>query len=286
MLGKIQVGDPIFAYEHGVGVVAIGRVSSPKSLTDIDAPTALYPGRTGLIKALAVDWDESVTRTARQVWEVTALGGPALKSAGPETKFFTMAMDMLQEVYDRHRADPDAAEVAAAKRIASSPAYTPKMKALLGQARIGQGQFRKAVLRRETACRVTKITQARYLVASHIKPWAMCVGEEHLDGANGLMLSPHVDHLFDTGSISFTDEGQLLVAPTLDHSILRAWHIDEQANVGPFAPDQASYLAYHRANVLGQPRPRQRRNVVGGESDSACTADNAPDELMASGEAN
>lgn len=263
MLGRIQAGDPVFAYEHGVGVVAIGRVSSPKSLNDITAPTALYPDRTGVIKALAVDWDESVTRTARQVWEVTALGGPVLKSAGPETKFFTMAMDMLQEVHDRHRADPDAAEVVAVKRIATSRAYTPKMKVQLGQARIGQGQFRKSVLAREPACRVTKITQAPCLVASHIKPWAMCVGEEHLDGANGLMLSPHIDHLFDTGRISFTDDGEMIMAPGLDRAVLRAWQIDEQTNVGPFASDQASYLAYHRAYVLGQPRPRRGRNLVG-----------------------
>jgi hypothetical protein len=170
---------------------------------------------------------------------------------------------MLQEEHDRHRADPDADEAAAARRIASSPGYTPKMRAQLAQARIGQGQFRKAVLALEPTCRVTRITQSAYLVASHIKPWAVCVGDEHLDGANGLMLAPHVDHLFDTGRISFADDGNLLLAPALDHMILRAWHIAEKLNVGPFSVRQARYLAYHRKYVLGQPRPRRQRNLVG-----------------------
>lgn len=280
MLSKMQAGDPIFAYEHHAGVVAIGRVCSPMTLTDMFGPTALYPGHHGLIKALAVDWDESVTRTAREVWEVTALGGHALKSAGPETAFFPLAMDMLQEAHERHRADPDAAERAAVNRIRLSPAYTPKMKAQLGQARIGQGQFRKAVMRMEPACRVTKITQPRYLVASHIKPWAMCVGQEHLDGANGLMLSPHVDHLFDTGLISFTDDGHLLLAPGLDRAVISAWQIDESTNVGRFSPPQVGYLAYHRTYVLGQPRPRRQRNVVGDEYDGASGADYMPAELL------
>lgn len=167
------------------------------------------------------------------------------------------------EVEQRRVPDPDAVETAALRRIEADPALSPKMRAQLGQARIGQGQFRKAVLTRESACRITGVTQPPYLVASHIKPWAVCVGDEHLDDANGLMLAPHVDHLFDTGRISFTDKGDLLLAPTLDPAILKAWDIDEKLNVGPFAADQACYLAYHRQFVLGQPRPRRQRNLVG-----------------------
>lgn len=182
-------------------------------------------------------------------------------------------MDMLQEANDRHLADPDASEVAAAKQIATSPAYTPKMRVQLGQARIGQGQFRAAVLTREPVCRVTRIAQPFYLVASHIKPWALCVGGEHLDGANGLMLAPHIDHLFDTGRISFTDKGDLLMAPKLDPTILKAWDIDEKLNVGSFSADQARYLAFHRKFVLGQLRPRRQRNLVGDALNNAADID-------------
>jgi hypothetical protein len=232
-----------------------------------------------MVLAIAVDWDTTVTRTVGQVSEASRTGSSAFKSCGPGTRFYPMAVEMLREAHDRHWADPGAGEAAAMKRIASSCAYSQKTKAQLGQARIGQGRFRTAVLAREPRCRVTGTMQARYLVASHIKPWAVCTGDEHLDGANGLMLAPHVDHLFDTGLISFEDNGDLVLAPSLDPQVLRAWHVDVGANVGPFAPDQARYLAYHRQHVLGQPRPRRQRNLVGDASDAVA----AFDDLLAAG---
>ena len=141
--------------------------------------------------------------------------------------------------------------------------YGRTTRAQIIDARVGQGIFRTSVLAREPVCRMTGIAVPSCLVASHIKPWAACVDGEHLDSANGLMLAPHVDHLFDTGRISFTDDGQLIVAPSLDLQILHAWHLDERANVGMFDTDQARYLAYHRRYVFGLSRQRSRRNLVG-----------------------
>jgi hypothetical protein len=262
-LVDMMPGDPVFAYEDQVGFVALGWVRDLKNLQNSHGGTALYPNPAEIVRSLAIDWDTSVTKSMRGVSALTRVGGHGLQKCNPGTRLHAFLLAMLQEASSRWQADPDAEEAAVLKRIASNPAYTPKMRAQLGQARIGQGLFRQAVLTREPACRVTRITQPSYLVASHIKPWAMCVGDEHLDGANGLMLAPHVDHLFDTGRISFTDDGDLLLAPTLDPAILRAWHIDDELNVGPFSVDQARYLAYHRQCVLGQPRPRGQRNLVG-----------------------
>jgi hypothetical protein len=263
-LVAMQPGDPVFAYEDKVGFVALGRVCDPKDLRTDQGGTALYPKPTEIVRSVAVDWDTSVRRTAEEVAsQVKRVASWGLQNCDPEAQLGRYMMGMLQATHDLSAADPDAVEAAARKRIAASPAYTPKMKAQLGQARIGQGQFRKAVLAMEPACRVTGVNLPPYLVASHIKPWAVCVGDEHLDGANGLMLAPHVDHLFDTGRISFTDNGDLLLAPTLDPAVLKAWDIDEKLNVGPFSDDQACYLAYHRQFVLGQPRPRRQRNLVG-----------------------
>jgi hypothetical protein len=262
-LAKMMPGDPVFAYEGSAGVVAIGRVCDPKDLTVSVGATVLYPRAGSIVKSLAVDWDTTVTCTTADVWGFTNLGGPALKSCGPETKFFPKAVAMLREAHERHQADPDACEAATLKRIGASLAYDSTTRAQVIQARVGQGRFRKAVLAREPACRLTGITDPGCLVASHIKPWAHCAGGEYVDDANGLMLAPHTDHLFDTGLISFTDDGLLLLAPALDRQILRAWHIDEQTNVGPFAPDQTRYLKYHREHVFGRARIRHRRNLVG-----------------------
>jgi hypothetical protein len=58
--------------------------------------------------------------------------------------------------------------------------------------------------------------------------------------------------------------------------VLRAWHIDADANVGPFAADQVSYLAYHRQYALGQPRPRRQRNLDGEVPEGLLAFDTVP----------
>jgi putative restriction endonuclease len=125
----------------------------------------------------------------------------------------------------------------------------PTMKEQLVKARRGQGLFKIRVRRQEKACRVTGVTDPRNLRASHIKPWKDCSDQERLSGYNGLMLAPHVDHLFDRGFISFTDNGDMIISPLLDRSILVRWGIPEVLNVGLFNK-QAQFLAYHREFVL------------------------------------
>lgn len=256
-------GDAIFAYEDQLGIVAIGHVRSPKDVKTQQGPTALFPDARTRIHSLAVDWDMSVTRSMHEISSLTKVGGRPLQAIDPTSALYPIALEMFHELRAHHQADPDAAEATALARNAAQGADDAPTRVQISQARVGQGAFRAAVLAREPACRVTGVALPRCLVASHIKPWAVCVGGEHLDGANGLMLAPHVDFLFDTGLISFTNDGHLLLAPALDRAILRAWHIDEHQHVGPFGPDQARYLAYHRAYVLGQPRPRRQRNLVG-----------------------
>lgn len=73
----------------------------------------------------------------------------------------------------------------------------------LAKARMGQGLFRKRVMLVDPSCRVTGVDDPRLLVASHIKPWREASNAERINGYNGLMLSPHVDALFDEHFISF-----------------------------------------------------------------------------------
>ena len=122
----------------------------------------------------------------------------------------------------------------------------------LVNARRGQGLFKARVRAVEHACRVTGLERAQHLVASHIKPWKDSTDAEKLDGANGLLLSPHVDHLFDRGYISFTNSGTLIVSPDLRMRVLDAWHIDIDVNVGDFSAKQQAYLNFHRESVLRQ----------------------------------
>jgi len=118
------------------------------------------------------------------------------------------------------------------------------------KARRGQGIFKSNVRLFENQCRVTGVSQIKHLRASHIKPWTVSNNEEKLDGANGLLLSPHVDHLFDRGCISFKDSGDLLISRKLDPAILDKWSISADKNVGGFGKFQANYLEYHRDLVF------------------------------------
>lgn len=117
-------------------------------------------------------------------------------------------------------------------------------------ARRGQGVYRKNLEALEAACRVTGVTSLRHLRASHIKPWRLCTDFEKLDGNNGLLLSPHVDHLFDRGFITFADEGTLIGSPALDRDVLERWGIKEGVCHGAFRREQLHYLAHHREHEL------------------------------------
>lgn len=118
------------------------------------------------------------------------------------------------------------------------------------RARRGQGIFRSNVRQKEYACRVTHVDDEKHLRASHIKPWRDSNDRERLDGSNGLLLAPHVDHLFDGGYISFSSGQGLLVVPEVRHEILDAWGIDEGATIGEFSREQNAYLDYHRSNIF------------------------------------
>lgn len=285
-LTAMMPGEPVFAYEDQVGFVALGWVRCPKDLQDSCGGTALYPNPSEMVRSLGVDWDTSVTRSKSDVSACTRVGGHGLQACNPDTRLYSYLIAMLQEAHGRRQADANAQETDTLERIKADPKYDRVTTTQLVRARVGQGRFRDGVLAREPACRVTGIKQPRHLVASHIKPWAVCDDGEHLDDANGLMLAPHVDHLFDTGLISFTDDGRLIAATALDPEVLSAWNIDESTNVGRFEPDQARYLAYHRLYVLGQPRPRRQRNLVGAAFDGAGGAEDAEEGARELVEAN
>lgn len=119
--------------------------------------------------------------------------------------------------------------------------------------RRGQGLFRKNVETYERQCRVTGLRDRRLLVASHIKPWRVCeTAAERLDGANGLLLAPHIDRLFDRGLITFSSEGTIVLSSTLTEHTIRCLSLVHEAppSVGKFGAAQESYLAYHRAQVF------------------------------------
>lgn len=98
-------------------------------------------------------------------------------------------------------------------RVMNASDLTDTQKLQLIMARIGQGDFRKAVIDRAGGqCDVTGVDVVEILVASHIQAWADCgSSKERLNPANGLLLTPNLDKLFDRGFISFSNEGEMVV---------------------------------------------------------------------------
>lgn len=129
----------------------------------------------------------------------------------------------------------------------------------LADARSGLGVFRASVEQAEGACRVTGVMDRRHLRAVHIKPWEACSDAERLDGGNGLLLSPHVAHLFERGYISFADDGRLQVSRRLNSTVLKRWAITSPAVTRAFTPAQRPYLAWHRDHVFERTETGRRR---------------------------
>jgi hypothetical protein len=118
------------------------------------------------------------------------------------------------------------------------------------RSRRGQGVFKRNVMLHEKGCRVTNVTDIRHLRASHIKPWSVSDDREKLSGSNGLLLSPHIDHLFDEGWISFGDKEDILVSKKITPGLTAAWAIDVDHKIGKFTDSQSEFLEFHRSNIF------------------------------------
>jgi hypothetical protein len=117
-------------------------------------------------------------------------------------------------------------------------------------ARRGQGVFRHNVRLVENKCRITLVEDSRHLIASHIKPWKAAQGEEKISQNNGLLLSPHVDHLFDGGLISFENSGRLLLSDGLSLDVLDKWNLPRILDSPSLNSEQQFFMEYHRNFVF------------------------------------
>ncbi|ANL30120.1 HNH endonuclease protein (plasmid) [Rhizobium phaseoli] len=123
----------------------------------------------------------------------------------------------------------------------------------LVRARRGQGLFRKRVLDFEPVCRITGLATPNLLIASHIKPWRACgTAAERLDGANGLMLAPHADFLFDRGLLGFESDGRPIFSSKLTDADADklGMHVVQRPPPRRLHNDSRSYLDHHRMNVF------------------------------------
>ncbi len=123
-------------------------------------------------------------------------------------------------------------------------------KETLVQSRIGQGKFRSDLIDYWKCCAVTGCHTAELLKASHIKPWRDCDNIERLDQYNGLLLSPNIDAAFDSGLISFDDDGKILISSKLNKEEAQKIGYHSKLRILNLSKKHLGYLEHHRNNVF------------------------------------
>lgn len=122
------------------------------------------------------------------------------------------------------------------------------VKSRLIEARIGQGAFRKSVLKKwGSACAVTGVTAAEAIRASHIQPWRESDNKDRLDPSNGIPLVATLDALFDRGVISFATNGKMLISHRLSDADRESLGLVEAPSIDLKNKEKtAAFLAKHR----------------------------------------
>ena len=169
-----------------------------------------------------------------------AEAGNPLQVRDPRALLVASVEEVEREKWERHELQSlEQAGIASTEREA------------LVKARRGQGLFRQNVSRVEMACRISRVSNPAYLIASHIKPWRHASNQERVSGHNGLMLAPHADFLFDRGFVTFGD-GRLIVSPVADQKSLIKLGVDPDRppEVGGFSDEQERYLEFHRQEIF------------------------------------
>lgn len=124
------------------------------------------------------------------------------------------------------------------------------MKTALVQARIGQGAYRADLMKAwHDRCAVTGCAIPEMLRASHVKPWRVSNNAERLDSQNGLILSAHLDALFDRNLITFDETGAMMVAGAIKTTGKDVWGLGMPLSAKPMGR-LSDYLRYHRDNLF------------------------------------
>ncbi|MFJ7931519.1 HNH endonuclease [Peribacillus sp. NPDC096448] len=117
------------------------------------------------------------------------------------------------------------------------------------KSRIGQSTFKKTLLAVEKKCSLCGVSDERFLIASHIKPWSQSNNQERLDVNNGLLLCPNHDSLFDKGYISFDEDGTIMISDSLDTATKVFLNINATMDIR-MNESQQEYMKWYRDNMF------------------------------------
>lgn len=244
-------------YEYYRGLIARGRCFYPYSVNGVlyFAPSRFIGYRNVTFKKhrTAVDLDGKLTNPAIS----TALKVPLVEDAGLDASyghFISVVLGYSGPIHNVRRKYwlTDAA-VEFVRSVPEEeqeiPGLTDTEREALVRARVGQNNFRKALIRKWKGCPVTGCSLIEVLRASHIMPWSVSTNEQRLDPNNGLLLTPNLDMLFDAGYITFGDSGGLVCSGRFSKSERKVLLPSGIKDI-PLNEAHKTYLAYHRKHVF------------------------------------
>ncbi|MBB5691865.1 HNH endonuclease [Roseomonas alkaliterrae] len=183
---------------------------------------------------------------------IAELGLPPADMPGPGRARFAFAKlgelyRILPRVYALAVSLPDGPLETFLDKTRNLPRTTEAERLILR--RVGQDIFREGLMAYWGGrCPLTGITEPALLRASHIKPWARCESDaERLDVHNGLLLSALWDAAFDTGLVTFEDDGTPRFAAGLSAEARAALRWSAPLRL---TAQHRAQLAWHRENAF------------------------------------
>lgn len=115
--------------------------------------------------------------------------------------------------------------------------------------RVNQSIFKEQLLNKEKKCKLCGLSNTELLIASHIKPWSKSNNKEKLCVNNGFLLCPNHDKLFDKCLISFTEDGEIMIAEELSEEDRIFLNINKNMKI-KLNDENKKYIEWHRKKFL------------------------------------
>lgn len=151
-----------------------------------------------------------------------------------------------------------------ATQIINDKSLDSTTKEMVVKARVGQGTFRDRLMAKYNGrCIITDLNISQALVASHIKPWAVCENSaERLSEDNGLLLSATYDRLFDSGLITFNYDGSIKLSSMVSKNNAQILNLDNN-NIYDLKNNKTmdGFLDYHHKYVFIDSYKQQSNSI-------------------------
>ena len=95
-------------------------------------------------------------------------------------------------------------------------------------------------------CMLTKLPMTKNkMVASHIWAYRSCDVESEYDSNNGLLLGENIDYYFDSGQISFSNQGKVLYKDAIDEEWKKRFN-NLTLDIRFMNPKRIKFIEIHR----------------------------------------